>query len=248
MTNDSASTEDRDIPGLRPTMPIGVGTKFYADGRVRPFPGNTIICHIPEGPSRDGLLRLHAQLSALELGSSISMLPTSSLHMTVFEGVCDQIRRPGHWPGDLAADAPLDVCDALFEQKLRTFDIAMPPPFRLRIDKLERLVAGIGLRLTPDGAGEEQRLRNLRDRLSELLRLRHADHETYVFHVSFAYLMRELKPQEADAVSTLVAEWQVDQPTIELDAPEFCRFESMFHFERQFFLGDHPGRSDASPT
>ena len=238
MSNDNKmTTEDRETPGLRPPLPGGVGSKFYPDGRVRPFPGNTIICHVPEGRARDGLLDLHARLSGLGLGPSVSMLPTASLHMTLFEGVCDQIREPGRWPDDLAADAPLGLCDAHFEQKLRQFDLACDPPYLLRYDGLERLRTGLVLQLLPIDVDEDRRLRDLRDRLSALLRLRPANHAPYRFHVSFAYIIRELSQEQSQRILQTVADWKAHQPLLELGAPEFCTFADMFHFDRQFYLG-----------
>lgn len=245
MSFDNAATEDRDNPGLRPSPQSGVGTKFYPDGRVRPFPGNTIICHIPDGRSRNDLLQLHTSLAGLGLGSSIALLPPSSLHMTVFEGVCDQVRGSGYWPSDLAEGATLDVCDALFEHRLRAFALDCVPPYRMRVERLESLAAGISLRLQPIDEFEDRRLRELRDRLSALLQLRHPDHERYVFHVSFAYIIRPLTPEQIDMVSGVVSAWQADPRLLELGAPEFCKFESMFHFERQFDLGAGSGKVTA---
>jgi hypothetical protein len=247
MNNDATTTvEDRVNPGLRPSLPSGVGTKFYPDGSVRPFPGNTIICHVPAGAARNGLLDLHACLARLDLNGSISLLPISSLHMTVFEGVCDQVRKPNHWPDDLAIDAPLDVCNALFEKKLRHFDLDCEPPYHLRIEKLERLATGIGLRLLPNNDDENRRLRDLRNRLSTLLHLRHADHESYVFHISFAYIIRQLTPEQVKLIAGTVADWQMGQPILELGGPEFCKFENMFHFERQFELGGNGTEHDCA--
>ncbi len=231
------AAEDRDIPGLR-TLPPGVGTKFHADGSVRHFPGNTTICHIPQGPLFDGLLDLRAKLAGLDFASSFTLLPASSWHMTVFEGVCDQARTHGHWPTDLGFDVSLDVCHALFEQRLQAFPLLeSEPPYRLRISKMEPMTVGFGLSLEPIDEAQNRRLRSLRDRLSDLLGLRHANHDSYVFHIGLAYFVRYITPEQASLVTDMVMAWAADQPLVELGAPEFCHFENMFHFERQFYLG-----------
>src|SRR3546814_1123827 len=39
---------------VRSKFPPDVGSKFYADGRVHPFPGNTVICHVPQQGEHSG--------------------------------------------------------------------------------------------------------------------------------------------------------------------------------------------------
>ncbi|MBB4293072.1 hypothetical protein GGE16_005157 [Rhizobium leguminosarum] len=224
--------------GAQGAFPTGVHTKFNVDGSVRPFPGNTIICHLA------ATSRLYAALSSLygaleqsDLSELYSLLPPSSWHMTVFEGVCDQVRRPGFWPADLGLDAPLAECDGLFADKLSAFDRSCDPPYRLRIAGWQPLVNGIALRLAPTTSGEETRLRHLRDRLSDLLQLRHPGHEDYVFHLSIAYLIRYPNEEQQAALSALLFKLLSGLPAeFELGAPEFCRFDDMFAFRRQFFL------------
>ncbi|RUM07810.1 DUF1868 domain-containing protein [Rhizobium chutanense] len=223
--------------GAHPEFPTGVHTKFNVDGSVRAFPGNTIICHLaPTSRLYASLLRLYGVLERSDLCKLYSLLPPSSWHMTVFEGVCDQVRRPGFWPADLGLDAPLAECDALFAEKLSAFDLGSAPSYRLRIAGWQPLVNGIALRLAPE-SGEEACLRRVRDRLSDLLQLRHPGHEDYVFHISIAYLIRHPDEEQRAALSALLFELLSGLPDeFELGAPEFCRFADMFAFQRQFFL------------
>ena len=100
----------RQADTLRPEYPRGVSSKFGVDGKVQHFPGNTIISHL--SPSSDlyaSMLVLHEKLLQSNLSSVITLLPPSSWHMTVFEGICDEVRKPGFWPSDLAVDAPLEL-------------------------------------------------------------------------------------------------------------------------------------------
>ncbi|PDT02305.1 hypothetical protein CO666_21295 [Rhizobium chutanense] len=223
--------------GARPADPTGVHTKFNLDGSVRAFPGNTIICHLaPASRLYAALSSLYGALEISDLAGLYTLLPPSSWHMTVFEGVCDQVRQPGFWPDDLGLDVPLAECDALFADKLSAFDLGSAPSYRLRIAGWQPLVNGIALRLAPESA-EEMRLRRVRDRLSELLQLRHPGHEDYVFHLSIAYLIRHPDEEQRAALSALLFELLSGLPDeFELGAPEFCRFADMFAFHRQFFL------------
>jgi hypothetical protein len=221
-------------------LPRTIGKKFDSGGRVLPFPGNTIICHLPAtGPLHSALWALHDELSRSPLAAAglYTLLPPSSWHMTVFEGVCDQVRDDGFWPADLSPDATLQECTALFERKLATFDPGTTKPFHMVIEGLEPLVDGISLRLVPASVDENEKLRRLRNRLAELLRIRHPGHEAYVFHVSLAYLLRKLDQEQHRALDAVL---QRHQPAllggIALGAPEFCRFDSMFVFDRQHYL------------
>src|SRR3546814_17263670 len=53
---------------VRSKFPPDVGSKFYADGRVHPFPGNTVICHVPQQGEHSGcfnaLVDLHREAPA----------------------------------------------------------------------------------------------------------------------------------------------------------------------------------------
>lgn len=220
-----------------PPKGVGIG-KFHPDGSVRPFPGNTLICHLPEDSVLQApLRRLYERLRLSELAPLYSLLPPSSWHMTIFEGVCDQVREPGFWPADLPLDAPLTACDALFEDRLASFDPKLDPPFEMEIAGWKPLVGGISLALKAATDAEERRLRDLRNRLSDLLGLRHPGHETYVFHLSIAYIIRHLSDAQRDALSAMMGEQSALLPAkFKLGAPEFCRFEDMFAFRRLFFL------------
>lgn len=224
--------------GAQPAFPAGVHTKFNVDGSVREFPGNTIICRLaPASRLHAALSDLYTELERSDLCKLYTLLPPSSWHMTVFEGVCDQVRRPGFWPDDLGLDVPLAECDALFTAKLSAFDLRSDPPYRLRIAGWQPLVNGIALKLAPVTAAEEARLRDVRDRLSALLQISHPKHETYTFHLSIAYLIRHPSEAQQAALSTMLFERLSGLPAeFELGAPEFCRFADMFAFDRQFFL------------
>lgn len=157
--------------------------------------------------------------------------------MTVFEGVCDQVRKPDFWPTDLPDDAPLAECNDHFARKLSAFRTQTPSPFRLNVSGYTPRINGIGLHLEPENDAENRRLRDLRDRLAHLLQIRHPDHEAYGFHLSIAYFIRFPSADERDELDRLLFTHLQDLPkTFELGSPEFCYFDDMFEFRRQFFL------------
>ncbi|KAK9364826.1 RNA ligase/cyclic nucleotide phosphodiesterase [Lipomyces kononenkoae] len=218
--------------------PRWIGQKFDPDGNLLPFPGNTVICHL----QRDALLHrvlleMYDELQKQEFSHLYAFLPPTSWHMTIFEGVSDHIRKPGFWPADLPIDAPLSDCSALFQRKLQEFDLGSEPPFKMTVKGFEPLEDGIALKVRPVDAGEQSRLRQLRDRLSGCLQTRHPGHETYSHHLSISYTLRFLDEQDHEKISTFLDGWCAKLPKVfELGAPEFCTFDNMFAFHRQFCL------------
>lgn len=224
-------------PAALEHRPSGVGTKFNADGTVRRFPGNTIICHLPQdSPLRPMLIALYTALASSPMQNLYTLLPPVSWHMTIFEGVCDEIRKPGFWPSDIPLDAPLTDCSALFAKKLRASDLVVNSSYRMKLERLQ-FSNGITLRLEPIDQQENANLRQLRDRLSELLRIRQPEHDTYGFHLSIAYMLRRPLSHELQALSQLSNEYlELAPEIITLNRPEFCSFDDMLYFHRQFFI------------
>ena len=206
------------------------------DGNVQPYPGNTIISSL--SPSSDlyaSMLVLRDKLRNSNLSHLYALLPPSSWHMTIFEGVCDDVRTPGYWPSDLSMDASLAECDALFANKLSSFDLQCDPPYLMSV--VGFTPSGLGVHVEPRTPEENARLRGLRDRLSEVLKIRHPDHEVYGLHLSLAYFLRYLTDEQKKELSVLLEGHLKSMPTeFELGAPEFCKFDDMFAFHRQFYL------------
>ncbi|KAH0489691.1 hypothetical protein TgHK011_010109 [Trichoderma gracile] len=220
------------------------GEKFDTNGNVLPFPGNTIISHLPQDSHLyKALLPIHEKLQQSRFTKSYALLPPTSWHMTIFEGVCDQRRKPGIWPNDLPLDAPLQRCHDLFHEKLSDFDLRIKPPLKMAVTGIIMSKAGIRLDLRPIDAAEEKRLRGFRDRLSELLQIRAKGHESYVFHLALAYRVVPISKNDGEELAALLQECYNKIPhEFELGIPEFCYFDDMFAFHRQFYLSESAGR------
>lgn len=237
------------VPAARVTA-VGPGQKFAADGRVQRFPGNTVLCHIPRpGRAFDELCSAFdafRQALGADIASKLTWLPKESYHVTLFDGVTDAFRRPGDWPHMLPLDATMDVCNRYVGERLRKLDVALDLPLRLTIDEeaLARSVTTIPLR--PVDAAENVRLRTLRDRISIATGVRHANHDNYGFHTTFAYYVRQFTADEEAGYraqfTAAVHRLKKALPVIELGAPEYCLFDDMFVFHRQFFLQQSAGK------
>lgn len=103
----------------------------------------------------------------------------------------------------------------------------------MRIEGISPLEVGIGVHLEPDTSEEGTKLRGLRDRLSDLLQVRHKQHDDYELHLSVAYFIRHpTKEQEEELRKLLLNHLETALKGFVLGKPEFCVFENMFHFER----------------
>jgi hypothetical protein len=230
----------------RPAFPPDVGKKFDAEGRVMPFVGNTIICHLPQqGPGSeffDGLLDIYRALPRQVFSGKITPLPPSSYHMTIFGGANDPYRQPGLWPADLPLDLPIAECGRILGERLKAFDLECALPIRMRIDRAEPPASErpLTIRLEPLDAAETIKLRRLRARLSKVLGIAIQEPDAYRFHVTLAYLWRWLTPDEDRAFRASLAGWRARLakacPVLERGAPEYCLLDDMFAFKRQFYL------------
>lgn len=219
-----------------------VGSKFDAEGRVLPFAGNTVICHLPQqgeyaGPFR-GLLDIYRELPRHDFARKLTLLPPSSYHMTVFGGANDRQRIARNWPADISLNVPIDECTRLLNGRLEDFELGSTSPIRMRValDESPMEERPLKIRLTAVDAAQERRLRDLRDRLAVRLRLRSPTHDNYEFHITLAYIYRLLSPSEHRAFRAMRTQWHerlaANYPVIHLPLIEFCRFPDMFYFER----------------
>jgi len=218
--------ESTKLPVEAPQYPSGIPNKFDLSPTSEPELYNLF-------------LALYEKLKNHPLSHLYVLLPPSSWHMTVFEGVCDKIRKPGRWPDDLSVNATMEECNSLYEDKLSSsFDLQSDPDtYHFTITKFKPLnKSGIGVHLEPS-AEDNARIRRLRDRLSKLLHIRAKDHKTYAFHLTVAYLLRYLSEEQERELSDLLKDHFEGMPKqLQLGPPEFCTFEDIFTFKRVFYL------------
>ncbi|SFM09895.1 hypothetical protein SAMN03159341_11681 [Paenibacillus sp. 1_12] len=174
-----------------------VGRKFHEDGSVRHFPGNTIICPVDPTSAVNALLvRLVGQFRKLSCSRSFTLLPPSSYHMTVIQGVCEDDRKPQLWTSFLPLDAPLEETDRLFREKWET--VHVPDGFNLKFDYLHTGGVALTVNLQPLTEDDAQKLKVFRNEVSDKLGLRFPDHDDYRFHLSIGYRIVELTEEEEE--------------------------------------------------
>ncbi|KUJ13953.1 uncharacterized protein LY89DRAFT_736956 [Mollisia scopiformis] len=227
------------VPSLRPLYPIGIPSKFSPEGVVQRFPGNTTLCHIPANSRLfRGLRAVYASLeSHPTLSKKIHLLPQASWHMTTLDGVREQ-ESVGK------EKQPLADCTVEFARRLRQLGLelekeGLAPPYRMRVRGFDKCVLGVGLEIEGATVQEERRMRQLRDKLADTLGFRAPNHDTYGFHITIAYLMRHIDGEDRQELNRVLSQHlPAVQQEFDLGAVEFCTFENMYAFPRQFYLGE----------
>jgi hypothetical protein len=228
-----AAGSTAEAAGAAGSAPPDLGRKVSADGRVLPFAGNTVICHLPQhgagSEAFDALLDIYRALPGHRWARKIVALPPSSYHMTIFGGANDKERRYPLWPTGVPLDLPMAACNALLAERLRDFVLGDDgPPYRMRVDLAAPRAdeRPLTVNLVAADADTAMRLRRLRDRLSVLLGIRSPAHAAYRFHVTLGYQFAALAAAEDATWRVAAADWRATiarrAPVITLGAPEFC--------------------------
>jgi len=209
-----------------------VGTKFNRDGTARTFPGNTVISKIgSDMPVYAALVEAQNRLKSLECAQKYAFLPPASFHMTVIEGLCDQVRKPKNWTTKLALDLPLvDTNKFLID----LFPLITPP------DLVEMRIAGRGgtgvlmIMLEPADKESMIAMTAYRDRFADETGIRFPGHDDYKFHISLAYNLIELTESEERQLTQTYASVLHDISTtigsFRLNPPSLACFENMLTF------------------
>ena len=214
-----------------------IGNKFEHDGSVRYFPGNTVLSFIDHAsPVFTRFQKVRKMLAESGAGECFTMLPDSSIHMTVFEGVCSEWRQPDVWTSLLAQDAELEDVDKVFEKQFS------------QVPKLGKVTmqtvglnnhGGYAIKLKPACDESEEALVRYRDNLSKALGLRFPGHDAYTYHISICYGIQAPSGEQDEILNRYEQEASQDiinNPVIfELAEPNLTFFRNMFCFEKERF-------------
>lgn len=208
--------------------------KFDNDGNALPYPGNTIVCAVPDDDAvHRGLAAMQAGLRDGPWAGCFAFLPADSFHMTLYRGVNDKRRVPEEWPRDLPLDTPLDEMTAIFAERLNGVNLG--DGFVMRPEALESVPSGESqLLLSADGGATEARLRDVRDAIRLALNHERPGEADYTFHITFSYRVRRLSEEWEDglreAQKSLFARFAADFPLIRVGPPRLCRYTDMLAF------------------
>ncbi|MGB1286447.1 MAG: DUF1868 domain-containing protein [Aggregatilineales bacterium] len=210
-----------------------VGIKFHPDGSPRQFPGNTIICSVnPSSTTFQLLTEMLDELRALPFVHKFALLPEPSLHMTVMELLCDEVRKRERWSSQLELDASLIETDDFFIETVPT--VIAPGNFQMKYDYFYTSGTGIIIGIKPVDNQNMQRIRQYRDDVAAATGVRFADHDSYSFHISLAYRLIELRDDEATTLATLTErigkKLESEFRVFDSGQPQLSFFDDMFAF------------------
>jgi hypothetical protein len=215
--------------------PPRLGIRYDAEGNFLPEPGNTIVCHLARRTASEAaVLQVRERLLALPGADCLAFTPAASLHMTLFQGVIDTRRKHPYWPADIPLHLAMDQITRRMMTRLDGFDGC--GPFSVKAIEM----TPTGLAVEPVTEKDARVMQAWRDKLASTFGYRHPDHDTYSFHITFAYVIRGI-PDAAAAQWQRVLDESLDllrraAPVIELREPAFCRFRDMKHFEELLIL------------
>ncbi|WP_422371239.1 DUF1868 domain-containing protein [Hoeflea sp.] len=210
--------------------PAMLGTRFDRRGTFLPEPGNTIVCHVPDGSqTQAAMVKVRDRLQTLDAGRHFTWTPVSSYHMTLFNGVIESHREPGHWPEELPLDASIAEATGYLAPRLSEF--SGMAPFSVKLES----VTPLGLLVSGATAEDEATIRRIRDDLTVPFGYRKPGHDDYPLHLTLGYIVRwlprELAPVYMRELEAMGDMFRREAPVLELGSAEFCTFEDMNHFE-----------------
>ncbi len=206
------------------------GIRYDSSGRFLTERGNTVVCHLVEGSEpAAAILEARTRYTTMPGADKLAFTAPASLHMTLFQGIIETRRALPYWPGDVPAETPVDDMTGIFMDRLAHFRAGQA--FAVEV----KHATPLGLVVDGVTDGDRAVLRDWRNRLADLLGYRHPDHETYAFHITFAYMIERFDDETLETWIPFLQEVATDirrrAPVIELRAPAFCAFDDMNHFE-----------------
>ena len=209
----------------------GRENKFDDKGNALSFPGCTIICNIPLNTDLSNqIISFQKNIENFNPKKTYFYLPPSSFHMTLFDCCNLNTKNTNYWPSDM--DPDMDYNDIAVELNKKIENYNFPKEFNL---KLKTFFGGYSIILTPFSEKDEKILRNCRDELSNLLKIKFENHQRYTFHITLAYILRQLNETEIKNLiefnKQLSSDFNKKFPKITFTKPEMCTFKDMLEFK-----------------
>ena len=212
-----------------------IGRKFHEDGSVRRYPGNTVISDVGPGCSAYDVM-VHLRQMVLEAGfdSHLILLPENSYHMTVIQGVNDQVRDDAHWPADLPKDLPMTGVDDYMAAAIGR--VENPGPIRMKFRAVQAGAGAFIVQLDPADPEQGAILREYRDQVAGSVGLRLPGHESYVHHISLGYIRIVPEGEDAQRFRAMINEMNryiANRPVFTVTPPRMGFYDHMLHFDPQ---------------
>lgn len=209
-----------------------IGRKFEKDGSVRRYPGNTIIADVNPGCSAyDVMVQLRKMVIDAGFDDSMILLPEDSYHMTVIQGLNDQVRTDEYWPALLPKDTPMQGVDDHVTAAIAS--VQMPGAIRMKFREVRVNEMCFYLKLRAADEAQEQVLRAFRDAAAEAIGVYLPRHNEYGFHITLAYTRVIAEGEQAEQLQALLDEMNqyiANQPAFETTPPYVAYYDDMLRF------------------
>ena len=225
------NNEEKFLAGKLEGYTLSEKNKFDEKGNHLPYPGCSIICNIPLNTYLSNeIISFQKNIENFNPEKTYSYLPPSSFHMTLFDCCNLNTKNTNFWPSNV--DPDMDHKDVAVELNKRIQNYIFPKKLNF---KLKMFFGGFSIVLEPFSEEDEKILRNCRDELSSLLAIKFENHQRYTFHITLAYILRELNKNEIKSLiefnKQLSFDFRKKFPKITLTKPEMCTFEDMLEFK-----------------
>lgn len=209
-----------------------IGKKFYEDGRVRTYPGNTVVADVtPECSAYGAMTHLRDMVADAGMEEYVILLPSDSYHMTVISGLNDQLRVDTNWPANLPKTTPMDQVDDYVSSAVNR--VGLPGPARMKFDKIAFGATCMIVQLLAADESQERILRDFRERVAEEVGVKLPGHDQYRFHISLGYTLIVPEGEAAERMAKLQAqmdEYIAGQPEFTTGAPYMAYFNDMMNY------------------
>ena len=209
-----------------------IGRKFYEDGNVRRYPGNTIVgCVAPGSLGFEVMDNLRQMVVDAGMDSHLILMPGSSYHMTVLVGVNDQGRCAPQWPEKLPKDASMDEADDFVSSAVAS--AKLPGTMRMRFTKMRLDHGGLIAMAVPEDDAQLAQLDAFRNQVAETMGRYMPDHDHYVYHVTLAYNRVLAEGEDEKRMQEMLQKmdaYLAQQPVFTVEPPYMAYYDNMFHF------------------
>lgn len=205
--------------------------KFDSKGNPLSFSGCTIICKIPKDSKLSKkITNIQSLLKKFNPKKKYTYLPPSSFHMTVFDCCNASTKNTKFWPHGINKNQNYKIISKELNKRIKNFNF--PQKFNL---KPKMLFGGYSIILEPSSLKDKKIIKNCRNNLSKLLKIKFENHRRYVFHITLAYIFKKLDYDEIRNIckfdKKLFNKLKKEYPKITLNNPEMTIFKNMYKFK-----------------
>ena len=211
-----------------------IGMKFYEDGKVRQFKGNTVVADVVPGSSAfDTMCQLRQMVIDAGLDSHLILMPEDSYHITYISGFNDQQRIDDYWPEDavFSRNATMEEADDFVSAAIES--VGIPGPARMVFDNVGWGAGCCIIRLKPADEAQHKLLFDFRDRAAAALGVRRPNHENYKFHITLGYtriVTEGEDEQRRQALKEKMEALMAQQPAFLTTQAYMAYFDDMYAF------------------